>query len=87
MVAASGMAAITTALLAFLKSGDHLLIQNTCYGGTFDFVTKNLPAWGISHTKVDASQPDTWKAAIKSSTKVRMYHVILALQWSSSCLI
>ncbi len=72
MVASSGMAAITTALLAFLRSGDHLLIQNTCYGGTYDFVTKNMPAWNISHTKIDASQPNSWREAIRPSTKVAM---------------
>lgn len=70
MVASSGMAAISTALLAFLRAGDHLLMQNTCYGGTFDFVTKNLPAWNISHTIINARQPDTWQAALKPSSKV-----------------
>ena len=70
MVASSGMAAITTALLAFLHSGDHLLIQSNCYGGTYDFVTKNLPAWNISHTKIDAGRPDSWKEALKPTTKV-----------------
>ncbi|KAK9833508.1 hypothetical protein WJX84_009165 [Apatococcus fuscideae] len=70
MVASSGMAAISTALLAFLQAGDHLLMQNTCYGGTYDFVTKNLPAWKISHSLIDASQPNTWKAALKPSTKI-----------------
>lgn len=70
MVASSGMSAISTALMAFLQAGDHLLMQNTCYGGTFDFVTKNLPAWNISHTIIDARQPDTWQAALKPSSKV-----------------
>jgi cystathionine beta-lyase/cystathionine gamma-synthase len=39
LVASSGMAAITTALLSFLSAGDHLLAQNCLYGGTHDFVT------------------------------------------------
>ena len=43
LVAASGMAAISSALLAVLSVGDHLLIQDSLYGGTHDFVTHDLP--------------------------------------------
>src|SRR5262245_7819649 len=42
LVAASGMAAITTTLLAVLTAGDHLLAQDSLYGGTHDFVTRDL---------------------------------------------
>lgn len=70
LVAASGMAAISTALLTFLSAGDHLLIQDCLYGGTHDLVTKDLPAYGISHTFVDADRPETWAAAVRSNTKV-----------------
>src|SRR2546423_10736178 len=48
LVAASGMAAISSALLAGLSVGDHLLIQDSLYGGTHDFVTHDLPAFGVS---------------------------------------
>ena len=47
MVTASGMAAISTALLSILSQGDHLLAQECLYGGTFDFVAKDLPSLGI----------------------------------------
>src|SRR5262245_49228934 len=46
LVAASGMAAITTSLLTFLGAGDHLLAQDCLYGGTHGFVTQELPALG-----------------------------------------
>src|SRR5215831_13111737 len=42
LVTASGMAAITTTLFAVLSAGDHLLIQESLYGGTHDFVTKDF---------------------------------------------
>ena len=47
LVTSSGMSAITTALLTFLKSGDHLLAHNTLYGGTADYVKHDLPKYGI----------------------------------------
>src|SRR5436189_6220433 len=40
LVTASGMAAISTALLSFLSTGDHVLAQDCLYGGTPDFVTR-----------------------------------------------
>ena len=46
LVAGSGMAAITTALMTFLNNGDHLLIQDCLYGGTHSFVTQDAPADG-----------------------------------------
>src|SRR5436190_20944605 len=45
LVTASGMAAISTALLTILSAGDHLLVQDCLYGGTHDFVAKDLGAF------------------------------------------
>jgi cystathionine beta-lyase/cystathionine gamma-synthase len=69
VVAASGMAAITTALLAVLSAGDHLLVQESLYGGTHDFVTKNLPRFGIAYDFVDGGDPGSWAARCRSTTK------------------
>ncbi|MEW6743822.1 MAG: PLP-dependent transferase [Planctomycetota bacterium] len=49
LVTSSGMAAISTALFAVLRSGDHLLVQNCLYGGTHELVTEIFPRLGISH--------------------------------------
>jgi len=49
LVTASGMGAISTTILTVLATGDHLLIQEALYGGTNDFVTHELPAFGISY--------------------------------------
>src|SRR6266852_8723612 len=55
LVASSGMAAISTTLLAFLHNGDHLLVQNCLYGRTHDFVTKYLHTFGISYDFIDGT--------------------------------
>jgi len=68
-VAASGMSAITTALLTVLKAGDHLLAQNCLYGGTHDFVSKDLENFGISYDFIDATDPSSWAAKLKPNTK------------------
>jgi cystathionine beta-lyase/cystathionine gamma-synthase len=70
LVTSSGMAAISTTLLALLSSGDHFLAQNCLYGGTHDLVTKDLVGYGITHSFVDGSKPDTWEAALRPNTKL-----------------
>jgi len=70
LVTSSGMAAISTTLLAILSSGDHLMAQNCLYGGTHDFITKDLPALGISCDLVDGDDPESWKRYLRTSTKV-----------------
>ncbi len=69
LVTASGMAAISTALLSVLSSGDHLLVQDCLYGGTHDFVTKDLRTFGISYDFIDANDPDSWKKNLRPNTK------------------
>ena len=70
LVTSSGMSAITTTLLAFLKSGDHLLAHNTLYGGTADYVRHDLPDYGIEVDFFDASKPRDWESKLKPNTKV-----------------
>jgi cystathionine beta-lyase/cystathionine gamma-synthase len=69
LVTASGMAAISTTLLTLLGAGDHLLLQRTLYGGTFDLVTKDLPRLGITHDFFDPDRPDSWDAQVLPSTR------------------
>jgi cystathionine beta-lyase/cystathionine gamma-synthase len=69
LVTASGMAAISTTILAMLSSGDHLLAQNCLYGGTRDFVTKDLPKLGIAVEFIDGDEPASWKAKLRPNTK------------------
>ena len=70
LVTSSGMSAISTGLLTFLKTGDHLLAHNTLYGGTADFVNNELSGYGIEHDLIDASNPSDWDSKLKPNTKV-----------------
>ncbi len=69
LVTASGMAAISTSLLTFLGKGDHFLAQDCLYGGTHDFVTRDLEKFGISYDFIDGNDPESWKRKLKPSTK------------------
>lgn len=69
VVAASGMAAISAALLSVLSAGDHLLAGDCLYGGTHALITGRLPRLGIGHTLVDAGDPGSWAAALTPSTR------------------
>ncbi len=70
LVAASGMAAITTSLLTVLKAGDHLLAQDCLYGGTQDFLTEDLPALGIEVSYFDGESPASWESLVRPNTRV-----------------
>ena len=70
LVTASGMAAISTALLTFLHQGDHVLVQDCLYGGTHGFVNDDLPGWGISVDVFDPTDPASWEAKLKPETRV-----------------
>jgi len=69
LVTASGMAAISTTLLTLLSTGDHLLAQDCLYGGTYDFVTRDLEKFGISFDFIEGNNPDSWKSKLRLTTK------------------
>ena len=69
IVTASGMAAITTTLLTVLGSGDHFLAQDCLYGGTHDFLVKDLPSLGIAFDFIDGNDPESWKSKLRTNTK------------------
>src|SRR5213594_2893048 len=69
LVTASGMAAISTSLLTVLSASDHLLAQDCLYGGTHDFVTRDLEKFGISYTFIDGNDPESWEKKVRPNTK------------------
>jgi cystathionine beta-lyase/cystathionine gamma-synthase len=69
LVSASGMASICTTLLGLLSAGDHLLAQNSLYGGTHDLVTGEFPKFGLSASFIDATRADSWAAQLRPSTR------------------
>jgi cystathionine beta-lyase/cystathionine gamma-synthase len=68
---ASGMGAISAALLAGLGRGGHLLHQDCLYGGTHQFVKHDLPALGLEASALPAgSGPEDWKQLLRPETRV-----------------
>jgi cystathionine beta-lyase len=70
LIFSSGMAAILTSLLAFLKKRDHVILQNDLYGGTFNALVTELPRFGIEYTLVDGAYPENFEKAIRKETRV-----------------
>ncbi len=69
VVTASGTAAISTALLTLLKSGDHIVASESLYGGTFNLLNVTLPRFGITSSFVNADNPEDICRAVKDSTR------------------
>ena len=67
---ASGMGAVSAALLANLQMGDHLVASNAVYGCTYALMTTQFARFGIEVSLVDFSSEAEIEAAIKSNTKV-----------------
>lgn len=67
---ASGLAAEDALLRGVLKPGDHVLLGNDVYGGTYRLLTRVLAPWGIDTTTVELSDVDTLRAAIRPETKI-----------------
>ena len=70
MIFGSGMAAVSTVFLAFLKTGDHIVVQNTLYGGTSNFIREEFPKYGIEFTFTDGYEVSDFESAIQPNTKL-----------------
>ena len=66
----SGMAATDCALRALLRPGDHVVIPDDAYGGTFRLIDKVFTNWGITYTAVALSDLDAVRAAITAQTRL-----------------
>ncbi|WP_282847303.1 cystathionine gamma-synthase [Microbacterium oxydans] len=67
---ASGLAAEDALLRGILKPGDHVLLGNDVYGGTYRLLTRVLAPWGIETTTVELADIDALRAAIRPETKI-----------------
>lgn len=67
---ASGMSAVFASMLAFLKSGDHVLASRAVFGSTHQILTQLFPRWNITHTYVDATDVGNWEQHIRPNTKM-----------------
>jgi len=66
---ATGMAAVTTALLCHLRAGDHVIASRAMFGGCRYVIEDVLSRYGIASTLVDGTQLETWRQAVKPNTK------------------
>jgi len=66
----TGIAAVQGVMLAFLNAGDHAIISDVAYGGTYRLCTKILSRFGIEFTFVDGSDLEAVAAALKDNTKL-----------------
>lgn len=66
----SGMAASDCALRSLLRPGDHVVIPDDAYGGTFRLIDKVFTQWGVQHTPVPLSDVDAVRAALTDRTRL-----------------
>ena len=69
IILGSGMAAISTSLLAFLGSGDHIVLQNDIYGGTRNLVEAQFKRYGIQYSFTDGLDVKSFEKKIMPNTK------------------
>lgn len=70
LIFSSGMAAISTTFFAFLNAGDHIVLQNTLYGGTSNFIREEFPKYGIEFTFTKGLNISDFEDAIQPNTKL-----------------
>ena len=70
LIFGSGMAAVSTALLAFLNKGDHVVVQQTIYGGAYNFIVEEFPKYGIEFDFTKGFSKEDFSSKIKANTKV-----------------
>lgn len=70
LIFGSGMAAVSTSLLAFLRAGDHVVLQQTLYGGTYNLINEEFSKYGIEYSFTTGWSAADFEAEIKENTKV-----------------
>lgn len=70
LIFGSGMAAISTALMAFLHKGDHVVFQNTLYGGTSNLIVEEFSKFGIEYSFTKDYKAESFETEIKDNTRV-----------------
>ncbi len=70
LIFGSGMAAVSTSLMAFLRAGDHVVLQQTLYGGTYNLATQAFDKYGISYSFTEGWTLADFEAKVQENTKV-----------------
>ena len=66
---ATGMAAVTTALMGQVRAGDHIVAARALFGSCLYIVQDHLPRYGVASTLVDGTDLDAWRRAVRPNTK------------------
>lgn len=66
----TGMSAITCTMLAFLNAGDHAIISDVAYGGTYRLSTTVLNRFGVSYSFADTADPDNVRSHVRDNTRL-----------------
>ena len=66
---ATGMAAVTLAMMGQVKAGDHVVASKAIFGSCLYVVEDHLPRYGVSSTIIDGTDLDQWRAAMRPNTK------------------
>jgi methionine-gamma-lyase len=66
----SGMAAISSAILGYVKAGDHVVAARSLYGASYDFLNRILPNLGASATFVQSTRSEDFEKAIRPNTRL-----------------
>jgi O-succinylhomoserine sulfhydrylase len=66
---ATGMAAVTAALMGQVRAGDHVVASKALFGSCLYVVEEHLPRYGVASTLVDGTDLDQWRKAVRPNTK------------------
>jgi len=66
---ATGMAAVTTALMGQVRAGDHIVASKALFGSCLYVVQEHLPRYGVASTLVNGTNLDEWRKAVRPNTK------------------
>lgn len=70
LATATGMAAISTAIMGYIKAGDHVVASRSLYGAAYNFLNTKLPRMGASTTFVPSTEVDEFERAIQDNTRL-----------------
>ncbi len=70
LIFGSGMAAVSTSMLAFLQKGDHVVLPPTLYGGTYNFIVEEFGKFGIEYSFAEGFSEKDFSEKIQDNTKV-----------------
>ena len=70
LIFGSGMAAVSTAILAFVQSGDHIILSEHSYGGTQNLIREEFNKFNIEYTFIAEPTVEAYKEAIRENTRV-----------------